>query len=116
MPNFVLPEKRWTLWWSCSTAISTNKNPAIPPKKAPRSSGAFFHTQKALKLVGLGGGMELEGEEERGAMRLMVVPLTTPRDRTPRRLLAFTLRSSFSTQMELLNSLAFWMKKVAGRA
>ena len=35
---------------------------------------------------------------------------------TPSRLFAFTRRSSFSTQMEDLNSLAFWMKKVAGRA
>ena len=30
--------------------------------------------------------------------------------------LALTRRSSFSTQMEDLNSLAFWMKNVAGRA
>ena len=39
-----------------------------------------------------------------------------PKESTPRRLLALTLRSSFSTQMEDLYSLAFWMKKVAGRA
>ena len=50
------------------------------------------------------------------AMMRMVVPPTMPRDRTPSRLFAFTRRSSFSTQMEDLNSLAFWMKKVAGRA
>ena len=50
------------------------------------------------------------------AMRLMEVPFTIPRESTPSRLLAFTRRSSFSTQMELLNSLAFWMKNVAGLA
>ena len=50
------------------------------------------------------------------AMMRMVVPPTIPRDRTPSRLFAFTRRSSFSTQMEDLNSFAFWIKKVAGRA
>ena len=39
-----------------------------------------------------------------------------PMDRTPSKLLALTRRSSFSTQIELLNSLAFWIKNVAGRA
>lgn len=37
----------------------------------------------------------------------VVVPFTMPSDSTPRRLLALTRRSSFSTQMPLLNSLAF---------
>ena len=46
----------------------------------------------------------------------MGVPFTMPRDSTPNRLLALTRRSSFSTQMPLLNSLAFWIKNVAGRA
>jgi len=46
----------------------------------------------------------------------MVVPPTIPKDKTPRRLFALTLLSSFSTQIEDLNSLAFWIKKVAGRA
>ena len=41
------------------------------------------------------------------ASRVMVVPFVMPRDSTPSRLLAFTRRSSFSTQMPLLNSLAF---------
>ena len=42
--------------------------------------------------------------------------LYTSRDSTPRRLLAFTLLSSFSTHTEDLNSFAFWIKNVAGRA
>ena len=41
------------------------------------------------------------------AMMVMAVPFTLPRDRTPSRLLALTRRYSFSTQMLLLNSLAF---------
>ena len=46
-------------------------------------------------------------------MMRMVVPPTMPRLRTPSRDFALTRRSSFSTQMEDLYSLAFWMKKVA---
>ena len=45
------------------------------------------------------------------ATMLTVVPFTMPRESTPRRLFAFTRRSSLSIQMLLLNSLAFWMKK-----
>ena len=48
------------------------------------------------------------------AIMRMVVPPTIPRERTPSRLFAFTRRSSFSTQMEDLNSFAFWIKNVAG--
>ena len=44
---------------------------------------------------------------EPSAMIVMVVPFTMPRESTPRRLLAFTRLYSFSTQMLLLNSLAF---------
>ena len=50
------------------------------------------------------------------ATKVTVIPLAIPKDRTPNRLFALTLRSSFSTQMELLKLFAFWMKKVAGRA
>src|SRR5699024_406101 len=50
------------------------------------------------------------------AIILIEVPPIMPRERTPKRLLSFTLLSSFSTQMEDLNSFAFWIKKVAGRA
>ena len=50
------------------------------------------------------------------AISLMGVPFTMPRDRTPSRLFALTFRSSFYTQIALLNSLAFWIKNVAGLA
>ena len=43
-------------------------------------------------------------------MRVMLVPFTIPRDSTPSRLLALTRRSSFSTQMPLLNSLVQFKK------
>ena len=50
------------------------------------------------------------------AMMRMVVPPTMPKDKTPSKLFAFTLRSSFSTQMDYLDSFAFWIINVAGRA
>ena len=53
---------------------------------------------------------------EPSAMILIVVPPTIPSERIPRRLFAFTLLSSFSTQIDDLYSLAFWMKNVAGLA
>ena len=45
-----------------------------------------------------------------------LVPPMIPKDNTPKRLLALTRRSSFSIQIADLNSLAFCIKKVAGRA
>ena len=50
------------------------------------------------------------------AVMVIFVPRVIPSDNTPRRLLALTLRSSFYTQTVDLNSFAFCMKKVAGRA
>lgn len=50
------------------------------------------------------------------ATMFTAVPFTIPSESTPSRLFALTRRSSLSIQMLLLNSLAFWMKKVAGRA
>ena len=47
---------------------------------------------------------------------LVFVPFTMPSDKTPSKLFALTFLSSFSTQMLDLNSFAFCMKNVAGRA
>ena len=77
----------------------------------------FIYTASAvLDIPILESGVNVRFFAISSAIILICVPPTIPRERIPRRDFAFTRRSSFSIQMEDLNSFAFWMKNVAGRA
>ena len=91
---------------------------AAMPAKWNTKTGNFQTVGKAVKPVSTSFTRESTAvcSSTPSAITRIEVPPTIPSERTPRRLLAFTRRSSFSTQIEALNSLAFWMKKVAGRA
>ena len=62
------------------------------------------------------GSGEIHEYDGSSAINFTVVPPVMPSDKTPSKLFALTLRSSFSIHIDDLYSFAFCIKKVAGRA